>query len=165
MKFKNENDTAIIILIVFMVTFLIFDTALMFSATGGIDKFYAILLLIMICVPILVVITFISRNKKYDKLYDKFKDGNKITGYVVSTFKYKYRYGRNYYKISYGIKVLANSQIYIVDKLENNETYKSLEKKLNEVQMNYDVMSFKKIPADIYLKNDDYYVDIESIKI
>jgi hypothetical protein len=165
MKFKKENNSAVIITILFMTGFLIIDLLLIIKTTNESNQIINIMIPLIICPIILVIITDYIKNKKYDKLYDKFKDGNKITGYVVSTFEYKYRYGRNNYKISYGIKVLAENKIYIVDRLENNETYKKLETKLNEVQMNYDIMSFNKMPVDVFLKNDDYYVDIESIKI
>ena len=32
------------------------------------------------------------------------------------------------------------------------------------IQINGNTISFEKIPVDVYLKNDDYYVDFENIK-
>lgn len=164
MKLKKDN-TAVFVLILFMTFFLIINFISIMSMTGGIDELGIILIIMLLCPIIFVAITYTMRNKKHDKLYDKFKDGNKITGFVVSTFKYKYSRGRYWYGISYGLKVLASNKIYIVDRIENNEFYKIIENKLNNIQINYDIISFEKIPVDVYLKNDDYFVDIESIKI
>lgn len=162
MKFEKNNKIIAIILIPFLIAFATFDILFILSETKGINEICSIITLSIIC-PILVLVILNSFKDKTVK--DKFTDGEKITGFIVSTFKYKYSVRRSGTRTSYGLKVLANNKIYIVDRLENNENYKAIENKLNNVQISNDIISYEKIPVDIYLKNDDYYVDIESIKI
>ena len=104
------------------------------------------------------------RNKR-NKTKEKTRDGEKIQGYAVDTFNHHYRTGKHNSGRTYGIKVLANNKIYVVRWLENNELYKKIERQLNNIKIENDIISFDKIPVDIYLKGNDYYVDIESIKI
>lgn len=162
MKFEKNNKIIAIILIPFLIAFAIFDILFILSETKGINEICSIITLSIIC-PILVLVILNSFKDKTVK--DKFTDGEKITGFIVSTFKYKYKFGRNNYRTSYGLKVLANNKIYITDRLENNEYYKTIENRLNNIQVSGDIISFEKIPVDVYLKNNDYYVDIESINI
>ncbi len=165
MKFEKNNKIKAIILIPFIIVFVIFDILFMLSETKGINEICSIITFSIICPILILVILNSFKDKKIEQLYNKFIDGEKITGFIVSTFKYKYSVRRSGTRTSYGLKVLANNKIYIVDRLENNEYYKAIENKLNNVQISNDIISYEKIPVDIYLKNDDYYVDIESIKI
>lgn len=171
MKFENENKKkSTFIVLIMLILFFILIFSFLYIVIHTYDKTEWTFLIAIICF-IIMLITFFKETSEFIKksnlkknLQDKFMAGEKTSGYIVSTFKYRYSIGRAGSRTSYGLKVLANNQIYIVDRLENNEAYKEIETKLNNIQINNDITSFEKIPVDIYLKNDDYYVDIESIK-
>ena len=169
MKFKKNNQTfplvASIILFILCIIFIIITCSMRLN-----EYYNMIIPIIIIVFPCIIII--LSLNYENKKIYEEritlkkdFMDGEKIVGYIVDTFNYHYRIGRHNSGEMYGIKVLANNKIYVVRWLENNETFKTIGNKLNDIQVNNDTISFEKIPVDVYLKNDDYYVDIESIKI
>lgn len=173
MKFKKENKFVLFYIIIGMAIMFFLTLVILLciiSCIPNLDVISAPFIISVSCLVILLTIifrtTFRIIKKEYLKkvLRDKFMDGEKVVGYIVNTFAYEYSAGRFATGTSYGLKVLANNKIYIVDGLENNETYKVLENKINDIQINGNTISFEKIPVDVYLKNDDYYVDFENIK-
>ena len=164
MKFKRENTLAVIIAAVFMILFAIFDVLLIMKKGKDTYDIGSIIALTLFCVAMTwIVIDYIS-GTKYDKLYDKFKDGKKIEGYIVGTFRYRYVCG-GLRKTAHGIKVLAENELYVAAGIKNNKEFKKIEKKLENIQVDNNIISLNKIPVGVYLKNDDYYVDIKNIKL
>lgn len=163
MKFRKANKVAVILTTISILIFAIFCIL-----AKNEEELHGALIVITIAaiifIGILVVINYM-RGSKYEKLYYKFNDGKKITGYVVDTFTYWYHASRNDSGRLYGIKVLANNKIYVVRWIENNDKFWKLESKVKNFQFDNGIISMDKIPVDVYLKNDDYYVDIKSIKI
>ena len=166
MKFRNYKQPLLstINIILIVIGILITIASLLIG-----DMNFTIAAVIVFCTMIFAIFIFNRWNKtiqtKRTTLKEEFKDGEKIKGYVVDTFTHAYRNGRTSSGRLYGIKVLANDKIYVVRWLQNNETFKLLEKKLKDIHFDNGIISLDKIPVEVYLKDDDYYVDIESIKL
>ena len=165
MKFRKVNKAAVILTAVFTIIFAIFYAIAVSQKDKNIFEACTIIIITVILPIMLIVMINYMRGNKYDKLYYKFKDGEKIKGYIVDTFSFWYHQSRNVSGKLYGIKVLANNKIYIVKWLENNESFWKIENKLKNIEFENGTISFDKIPVDVYLKDNDYYVYIKSINI
>ena len=165
MKFRKIDSIPFLITVCATLVFILFTAILTLQQEKNMSEICIIIGVLVVTPLALIVMINYSHGSKFDRLYDEFKDGKKIQGYVVDTFTYHFHKSRNNSGRLYGIKVLANNKIYIVKWLENNESFWKLESKVKNIQFDNGIISIDKIPVDVYLKNDDYYVDIKNIKL
>jgi len=153
MKLKYENSNLIIIII--CIISIVFFTCINVIYN---DNIFSITFIILIIFTFfLVVMDFYDRKK-----YKKMKKGIKKQGYIIGVFYRIPGHKAN----TYGLKILLENQIYYISYVSNNKAYKRIINDLKNVSVeSAGIFRLRKIPVDIYIDGDEYFADLDSVKL
>ena len=153
MKLRYVNNYLIIFLI-YIAGIFFFECLFLFS---NFISFLVVFVILTLFIIFLFVLEF-HDNKKYTKM----KKGIKKCGYIIG----------GYYRIvghrqrSYCLKFILDGKIFLISKIANNKAYKKFISDLKNVSVESEgVFRVKKIPVDIYIDGDEYFADLDSIKM
>ena len=150
MKYKNNLYVGILILIIVLITILI-DI----KDTSTIDPFYIFLLVI----PLVIIISSLIKTNTSKQIM---KNGEKQKGYIIDV---EYWSIRDYFTQTGAVKVYVNGKIQRINKIEVDDKYKKLYDRINSMYYVDENINIKGIPVDVYIDNNQIYVDLESIEV
>jgi hypothetical protein len=150
MKYKNNLYAGILILIIVLMTILV-DI----KETSTIEPFYIFLLVI----PLAIIISSLIKTNTSKQIM---KNGEKQKGYIIDV---EYWSIRDYFTQTGAVKVYVNGKIQRINKIEVDDKYKKLYDRINSMYYVDENINIKGIPVDVYIDNNQVYVDLESIEV
>lgn len=151
MKYKNSLYGGIFLLIIVGITILL-DV----KTISEINMIHIICLIVPL---VIIIISLVKMNTTQQTI----KNGEKTKGYIIDIEYWdKYTYNLN---PTGAIKVCIDGKIKRVDKIQINNIYKELYNKINSMYYIDDKINIKGIPVDIYINNEQIYVDLESVEV
>lgn len=150
MKYKNNLYAGILILIIVLITILV-DI----KETSTIEPFYIFLLVI----PLAIIISSLIKTNTSKQIM---KNGEKQKGYIIDV---EYWSIRDYFTQTGAVKVYVNGKIQRINKIEVDDKYKKLYDRINSMYYVDENINIKGIPVDVYIDNNQVYVDLESIEV
>lgn len=149
MKYKNNLYAGILILIIVLMTILV-DI----KETSTIEQFYIFLLVI----PLAIIISSLIKTNTSRQIM---KNGKQQKGYIIDV---EYWSTRDYFTQTGAVKVYINGKIQRINKIEVDDKYKKLYDRINSMYYVDENINIKGIPVDVYIDNNQVYVDLESIE-
>ena len=150
MKYKKSLYGGILILIIALMAIYV-----NIQNTSIIDPIYIVYLII----PLVIVISSLIKISASKQII---KTGKKIKGYIIDV---EYWNTYNHFVTPTGaVKVYLNGKIQRINKIEVDDKYKKIYNKINSMYYVDENINIKGIPVDVYVDNNYYYVDLESIE-
>lgn len=150
MKYKNNLYAGILILIIVLMTILV-DI----KYTSTVEPFYIFLLVI----PLAIIISSLIKTNISRQIM---KNGKQQKGYIIDV---EYWSTRDYLTQTGAVKVYINGKIQRINKIEVDDKYKKLYDRINSMYYVDENINIKGIPVDVYINNNQVYVDLESIEV
>ena len=150
MKYKKSLCGGILILIIALMAIYV-----NIQNTSIIDPIYIAYLII----PLVIIISSLIKIGASKQII---KTGEKIKGYIIDV---EYWNTHNHFVTPTGaVKVYLNGKIQRINKIEIDDKYKKIYDKINSMYYVDENINIKGIPVDVYVDNNYYYVDLESIE-
>ena len=150
MKYKNSLYVGILILIIVLITIYV-DI----QNTSTIDPIYIAYLII----PLVIIISSLTKTGASKQII---KTGEKLKGYIIDV-EYWNTYD-HFITTTGAVKVYLNGKIQRINKIEVDDKYKKIYDKINSMYYVDENINIKGIPVDVYVDNNHFYVDLESIE-
>ena len=150
----------------FLMIFIIYLFCILFFGFLGIyysfDVFLIIFIILTFFVIFLLFLEIHDVNKRKIIKKDIIINWIKKQGYIIGG--YQKHSGYKSYKQC--LKILFENKIILVSNVSKNKTYKKVISDLKNVSVESEgVFRVKKIPVDIYIDGDEYYADLDSVKL